>query len=203
MAAYSGRHSRMFAWDAETLEILGYQDIKARVELMDVSFDGRYCAYFAEAHAKNEHYIAICRPPFFHALWIRNCFHSGNHDVVFESGKSVRFFYTKKSEAWNERMVPEYTAPNAPMRFKEIDELAPREVWIGMAARRCSGAVEKTVYPMVQGRPTKRSLWSATDCLNRIITVDNGAILADGALFLDCTQTPFETIPPPEWATEW
>jgi len=201
IAAYSGRHSRMWTWDASTLKILGHQDIKARVKLRDVTDDGVYCAYYAEAHRKSEHYVAICRPPYFHALWLRNTFHLGYQVVVFPKPGSVGYCLSPKTEEhpWS-RIIPEREDENGPFQFEEMKESTHREACAAFAAR-CSGILEYTDHWHWNTRDLPH--WTGTDLQGRKIAVRGSHICADGVSFLDCTRPPFEAVTTPDWAKIW
>ncbi len=199
---YSGRFSRMWTWDALSLEVTGFQDIKARIQLLDVSRDGKYCAYFAEAHRKDEHYIAISRPPYFRALWIRNAYHLGGTAAFFGSKRVFTAGYVPKWVA-NGRYVPEKIAPYSPFRFKESDDLYQSKDYQGIVPARCSGAVSNNRYPWYPGRLSKRDVWVGSDPLGRNIIAEGSHVLADGVRFLDCSRTPFTEVVPPDWASHW
>ena len=210
VASYSGHHSRMWAWDAETLEILGHQDVKAAVTLLDISQDGRYCAYVADAKHKDEEYIAICRPPYFHALWLQTAFHLDFREVVFASGNTVRYYCSTSTAtgAW----IKDAITPDSPFKFELMELEAQRSYWKERARTRCSGVIETSINPGLAGKKFdpksvvathERDLWTGSDGLGRKISVDGERVLADGEPFLNCQRTPFEAISPPNWAEEW
>lgn len=201
IAAYSGRYSRMWAWDAGSLKILGYQDIKASVTLCDISETGRLCAYSAIAHSKAEHYVAISRPPYFHALWLRNALYLGPTVVLFSNQGLVRYSVDPKKEEfpWS-RIIEERTTPRTPFRFEEMAGDGHREE-CALRASRCS----RFFYDAVHWRQETGAVrgWVGEDHLGRRITVQDWQVLADGVPFLDCSRQPFEAVTTPEWAKSW
>jgi hypothetical protein len=201
IAAYSGRYSRMWAWDTISLKVLGYQDIKARVVLRDITNSGCLCAYYVDASGKQSHYVAISRPPYFHALWLRNTETYGGKAVVFSDPGLVRYCVTPKSEEfpWS-RIIEERTNIGCPFRFEEMPREGQKEECDIFAAR-CSGIVEYTDHWDSERRGFQS--WVGEDPLGRRITVQNWQILADGIPFLDCSRQPFEAVTTPDWAKSW
>lgn len=201
IAAYSARYSRMWAWNACTLEVLGFQDIKARAMLRDVSSCGRYCAYCVEAHHKEEYYVAISRPPYFQALWLRNTHHLGYQAVLFHSVGAIEYCLSEKWIKYGFRQPPEERlVKDAPFTFIPIEWEAYREESELFAAR-CSGIVEYTEYR--HGYASAFTLWAGTDPLGRRITVRESQVFANDVPFLDCHRLAFEAVATPAWAMNW
>lgn len=200
IAAYSGRHSRMWSWDAVSLEVLGYQDVKARVMLRDVSSSGEFCAYYAEAYSKREHYVAIAKPPYFHALWLRNQSEIAVHAVLFENSNLVAHCVSPKKQEhpWS-RIIEERTTEGSPFRFEEIR--SDHQEHCDLFAYRCSGILEYTDHWRWQTPAFPN--WVGKDPRGRSITVRGSQILADGVPFLDCQRLQFETVSTPSWAKKW
>lgn len=201
VAAYSSQHSRMWAWDSETLEILGFQDVKARVRLVDISPDGKYCSYFAHAPKRTQSYVAICRPPYFHALWIDNSWDNGRQYVYFGQDKVGRFQDVKHSYSGEYGDVFPTTKPNCPFDVIEIDEAGLKH-WEEIVERRCS-SFTRYVHDGKKLRWLQPEKWYGSDCQGREITIEDSTICADGAPFLDCRRQEFIPIPPPDWALGW
>ena len=201
IAAYSGRRSRMWAWDAHSLEVLGFQDIKAKVILLDVTESGSHCAYSAEAHHEMEHYIAISRPPYFRALWLRNIFHLGARAVVFGRDDQVAWTADERDKNTWGRIIVHTQAPNTPFSFRAVSWQGA-EGLMQVAEQRCSGARECSDLDEIR-RAKLCEAWVGQDPLGRNITVRDACVCADDTPFLDCRRTPFVAVEPPEWAKSW
>lgn len=58
---------RMYLVDTQTNERTPGQFLRANAYILGISPDGRYVIYHATSYKKQEHYIAISRPPYFTA----------------------------------------------------------------------------------------------------------------------------------------
>lgn len=69
VASFSGKHSRMYSWNLDSDTFVPGQFVKARVRVLDISPNGKFVAYYAEAfHDPAQAWIAISKPPYFTAL---------------------------------------------------------------------------------------------------------------------------------------
>lgn len=196
IASYSGRHSRMWTWDIHTLKILGYQDIKARVELLDVSPDGRYAAYYAESHAGSEHYIAICRPPYFKALWIQSVFHLHWHRFWFGPGQWVAEYQDTEAMPWHK--VFNHKVDGCPSSI--VSRKLVQDEWEAVRTR-CINPPSDKMFCQVYG--SELGLGILTDPLGRHVQVVGSKLLVEDNEVVDMARTPFEAIYPPDWAGKW
>lgn len=191
----------MWAWDAKTLEILGFQDLIARAHLLDISPDGKYCAYYAEAHHKSEHYLAISRPPYFTALWIVDVFHLHIRAAVFDEDQVFRYFFGDADEAdWHKR-IPQADLSGSPYRFERATDFDEFEILTDLAAKRCSGAYDGGANDWQSHNLRTQGIYH--DRMGRTITVRGHEIHANGRPFLDCQRQPFCSVETPEWAKLW
>ncbi len=203
VASYSLRHSQMWSWDVKTLEIIGTQKVKARIELLDISPNGRYCGYYAEAESKGQFYVAICRPPYFQALWIRNVVNFSWRGFVFLGRKLVLFGYSKANENSYGKRIAERMTPGCPLRLVKVEMLHDTQEYSEVTRAQCSKAWMSELNAYQDGPPQSVRNWVGLDACGRKITIRGWGVYADGELILDCTETAFEPIAPPDWAGEW
>jgi hypothetical protein len=72
VARYSNSKSRMLLWETDRDVFHPGQWLKGGIELLDVSADGQYVAYYVTAPSRPvDYYIAISKPPFLTALFLR------------------------------------------------------------------------------------------------------------------------------------
>ncbi|MBX7131931.1 MAG: hypothetical protein K1X67_04545 [Fimbriimonadaceae bacterium] len=91
IAAWSGKLSRMYEWDVERDVFTPGQFVKGRASVLAISPDGKYVAYYAEAHHRRfEAYVAVSHVPYFtaHALFMQH--HLSWRAAHFASHKKLR-----------------------------------------------------------------------------------------------------------------
>jgi hypothetical protein len=185
MARYSNRFSRMWAWDVDSQEILGFQDVKGKARLLDVSEDGRYCGWVIEAKGGYDTHMGVSRPYSFHALfWRRTVITPYFYDpiILFEDGIILHYSQPEEYQFGDEI---ERVQPGCPYEFVELDGKAK-------AARRTSRVISND--------GNKAQL---IDRCGRTIEFGDLAVLSDGQVLIDLTRPVFTTVPHPEWAKEW
>lgn len=210
IAEYSGRRSRMVAWDAKTLKLIGFQDLKARASLIDVSDCGNYCCYDVERFTKGQSYIAISRPPYFQALWLRNCFHLGQRFAVFMDQRSIHYRLFEPHPGMSHKAVSEQLVQPCPFQFMRIDKIDSWDEYTHVIAR-SSGFAEYARWLTTPPRLPKAwvpklkipSPWTGTDCQGRVIREEQGVLYANESAFLNLERQEFEHIPPPHRVKHW
>lgn len=202
IAQYSHYRSRMWAWNAKTLEVLGFQDLRGGARLLDTDSTGNLCAYHASASKgkekaldaspwfsrRYESYVAISKPPYFTALWIRNAGCTG-HAVRFVRDDLVRW-WTEADRDPEQTPVRGRVESNCPIRFEAssrdaVEALGPPRVTDDMLYSRAA-------------EPT-----ASFDAKGREIRMIGDALCADGVSFIDMSRCPFELVTPPKWAQRW
>ena len=177
MLSYSGRLSRMWAWRISDLEVVGTQDVKGRARLVDITSDGQLASYQMERHHKTEFYVAICRPPYWHALWLKKAFHLNYAGVLFKDSGWLGFgSSTTASEFLIERdggkVVPRlsgYLSHDVSQRVRRFDD-------IGFGIR---------------------------DALGREYSLDGERLFAGDVFLLDLSRGEFREQKTPDWAKRW
>ncbi|MBS1709487.1 MAG: hypothetical protein JSS65_12305 [Armatimonadetes bacterium] len=206
MANYTARLSRMWAWDAKSLKVIGFQDIKARAKLLDVSGDGEYVGYFVEALHRKQAYLAVSRPPYFHALMLRNGHYIIQSSITFTA--SLLVFTRERFEdcEWL-RNLDETTQRHCPLRIIEgnvdsfPDETPPPFDGSFVSSYKRRGLAYQ---PWEGAAPSEfGTQWKGHDGMGREIWSDGLHVYADETPFLDLARQPFTEVVPPEWAKSW
>lgn len=190
IAECSVKLSRMWHWDLRTDEFTPGQFLKGRAYVADISPDGRYVVTFALVYHRPERaYIGVSHIPYFTALayfptspvsggaWFREdgalCVND-NPLLSIENGRGSPF--------------PERIDPGCPfpiIRDAEWDDTLKRD-WSNDARR------DRLITT------DRRSTVEADHC--SIFATDPTKTRKLLGTFL---REPFESIPPPDWATRW
>lgn len=209
LAAYTGQLSRMWAWDAKSFEIIGYQDVKGRGEFLDLSPDGNHIAYYIQNFSKRCSYIGVSRPPFFHALLLMNSYYNARRLATFESEKSLVVLRNRFDNTDWHKNVPERLQRKCPYKVQDFDWDHRNEDFIYQLSERleesswarCGQAFPETLnWP---GAKHGGETWTGQDCKKRKIWSDGRHVYADETPFLDLARQPFTEVVPPEWAKTW
>lgn len=206
LANYTSQLSRMWAWDVADLSVLGYQDVKGRAWLSDLSGDGEHVAWGIEKKGGLISYIGVSRPPYFHALLLANMSHIYGASLAFVDDK----VYVKRKGVlalleW-QRPVPERVVDGSPYRVMDDNgDIGDRprlsELFAAFFTTDDSRPRISSWFP---GRHWHLNFTDGlVDSVGRSIRTDGRHVYADKKPFLDLARQPFTEVVPPEWAKSW
>jgi hypothetical protein len=186
IAKYSGKLSRMYRWDLDTDTFTAGQFVKASATVEDISPDGRYVAYYAEAfHRREQSYIAVGQVPYFTALAFFPTFHLNWFHANFEGNERLSLGTRRYDHSYVEGfdLIQDRIDPGCP--FEVVREVTSMEI-------------ENADRSYDQRRNRVISLDHQN---HRLIATDRTSKASKVLGTFD--REPFQAIEPPDWATKW
>lgn len=190
----------MWAWNATTLEVIGFQDLKGRATLFDLDTTGEFVAYAVEKRGGYWSYVGVSRPPYFHALFLAN---AGLHPSVVFNHESIIVRRSAGMMNWGwsveERVEAgcPYTIIDDTGKLGPLPPLWDRLIeFIGVNPSTPICTWSDRSYWRVRSAPCR-------DVNGRQIWSDSRHVYADETPFLDLARQPFTEVVPPEWAKSW
>ena len=191
IAAWSGKLSRMYHWDVEHDVFTRGQFVKARASVLAISPDGKYVAYYAEAHHRRfEAYVAVSHVPYFtaHALFMQH--HLSWRAAHFASHKKLRLLAADDYNPIVARYddVVERIDPGCPFKIIRYGwtELRKRGIYIEHHNRSCAEDQARERQVMREG--------------SELVAVNRNGLVHTIASF---PKEKFEEVAPPDWARTW
>lgn len=188
VVAYSGRLSRVYDWDIRNDIFIPGQFVKARARAIDVSDDGKYFTYEADAfHKREQSYIGVAHIPFFTAIAFFPTLHVFLNTAHFGNGNSLVIHAERKEHSWVENydLIQERIEPGCP--FKILRE----------------EPIDYLLYPL----NGKQSVSNGYDFRRFIVQSHSIYEVSD---YLDAPKLihtfdieEFQEVPPPDWAKVW
>jgi len=190
------------SWDPSDDQFSEGQWLGGRVEICDVSPNGRYMAYIGTAfHRPVPSYFAISRPPCLTALVFEPIVYTSPCDAFFEDDRNYRLLFERPATSANQSYEKEggnlLRAPWLPEGNPQADDLSQPSSEEAAAAY--PAAVSYMQYPAT-------TYWDPND---RLIVVFGFQIYAfseeapNGKLLIDLSDREFKKVPPPDWALQW
>ena len=181
----------MYRWDVERDVFTPGQFVKARATVLALSPDGKYVAYYAEAHLRCfEAYVGVSHIPYFTALAFFKQAHLSWRAAHFVSSRKLRLLSTHEYMP----IVPgfdqvvERIDPGCPFRIIRYGwpELRKRGFYIEHQNRSC---VEDEV----------RERQVAREGSELVEVKENGMV----RMIASFPKEKFEEVAPPDWAQTW
>ena len=230
-ARYSGHRSRTLLWSMDTDVFVPGQWLKGGVEVLDVSPNGQYMAYYAQTfHRPIPSYFAISRPPFLKALDFRPVRSCSWCDAIFLDDRTYEWVGSPLSgsdwcgdspynrprqekgcpliqKAWRGKEWPDLRLLDRETSRPGVRNAIER-YGSGAAALLESPIEGIGIFPAADAilAETRTAIW---DWQSRLIVVDGWRVLAfsedspEGVELIDLSGQTFDQVAAPGWARTW